>query len=75
MRTGFPILCYEQIQRQKQYKMTKREEHMDNYELTNEERSLLRLLREPGGEKRFRSILKELGLLSSFLQAVSATTQ
>jgi hypothetical protein len=55
--------------------MYKREEHMGNYELTDEERNLLLMLREPGGEKRFRSILKELGLLSSFLQAVSATTQ
>lgn len=75
MRTGFPILRYAQIQRQKQYKMTKREEHMDNYELTGEERSLLRLLREPGGEERFKKLLKDLGLLSAFLQAMSATTQ
>ena len=55
--------------------MTKREEHMGNYELTNEERSLLRLLREAGGEERFKKLLKDLGLLSAFLQAMSATTQ
>lgn len=55
--------------------MYKREEHMDNYELTGEERSLLRLLREPGGEERFKKLLKDLGLLSAFLQAMSATTQ
>ena len=48
---------------------------MENHELTNEESSLLRLLREPGGEERFKKLLKDLGLLSSFLQAMSATTQ
>ena len=43
-------------------------------ELSNDEMRLLELLSEPDGVERFKNALQELGLLSSYLQAMSSTT-